>query len=223
MDVAACMEQRKSCRGFLPKEVSRETLERILGAANRSPSYMNTQPWEVFAVCGEPKKKLAAKLYERASAGGPSAPDYPFPTTWPEAMDRRSKEHRLRRFKAVGVDPENQDMVRSGYLRNFVFFDAPCALFIGLDRSLTPWSVFDLGSFVHALLLAAHAEGLGGCPQALVMAYPEIVREELGVPESIALFLGISLGYPDPDARANQYRSLRRDPGEIVRWYGDWA
>jgi len=223
MELIACMEGRKSCRAFLAKEVKKEVLGSLLKAANRSPSYMNTQPWEVFAVCGEAKKALATKLYAQASSGAPPVPDYPFPATWPEAMDRRSKEHRLRRFKAVGVDPEDKEAVRAGYLRNFVFFDAPCALFIGLDRSLTPWSVFDLGSFVHALLLAAEAQGLAGVPQALVMAYPEIIRKELGTPENIALFLGISLGYPDRDARANQYRSARRELDEFVHWYGPWS
>jgi nitroreductase len=223
MDLFQCLNERRSCRAFLKKEVKREVLERILAVANRSPSYMNTQPWEVFLVTGETKEALAAKLYPVASSDAPAKPDYPFPAVWPDAIGQRSKEHRLRRFKAVGVDPENKDMVRTGFLRNFLFFDAPCALFIGLDRSLTPWSVFDLGSFVHALLLAVHAEGLGACPQALTMAYPDIVRKELAIPEQIALFLAVSLGYPDWEAKANQYRSLRRETNEFVRWFGPWS
>jgi hypothetical protein len=40
-----CIESRKSCRAFLSKDVDKRTLERALRAANRSPSYMNSQPW----------------------------------------------------------------------------------------------------------------------------------------------------------------------------------
>jgi nitroreductase len=184
---------------------------------------MNTQPWEVYLVAGARKDSLAGKLFRLASEGAPAAPDYPFPKSWPEAMERRSTEHRLRRFKAVGIDPENKDMIRESYLKNYRFFEAPCAAFIGLDRSLTPWSVFDLGSFVHAFLLALHAEGLGGVPQALAMAYPDVVRADLGVPETVHLLLAISFGYPDPAARVNQYQSARRDPSEFVHWVGSWA
>jgi len=223
MDLYECLVNRSSCRAFTPRKVERGTLERILRAANRSPSYMNTQPWEVYAVTGDRKEALSRRLHAQASSGALPSPDIPFPQQWPDALARRSTDHRLRRFEAVGIDPEDKEAVRRSYLRNFLFFDAPSVLFVGMDRSLTPWSVFDLGLFVHGLLLAAHAEGLGAVPQAMCVAYPEIIREELGISQEIALVLGISLGYPDPEARVNSYRSVRRELEEFVHWYGPWS
>jgi len=56
MDIFQCIEGRKSYRAFTQKKVEKGVLEKILRAANRSPSYRNTQPWEVFVVAGERKE-----------------------------------------------------------------------------------------------------------------------------------------------------------------------
>jgi nitroreductase len=220
VELHECLTNRRSIRAFIPKEVGRRVLQKIIEAANRSPSYMNTQPWEVFVVSGEKKEVLAKRLYKEAVSGTAPNPDLPFPAEWPEAIGRRSMEHRLRRFKALGVDPNDQEKMRQGYLRNFQFYGAPCILFIGLEKSLTPWSIFDLGLFTGSLLLAAHAEGLGAVPQALSMSYPDLVRKELGIPSNMRLLLSVAMGYPDPEALVNQYESTRKGPDEYVRWYG---
>ncbi len=221
MDFFETMETRASRRGFLPRKVEKETLEKILKAANHCPSYMNTQPWEIYAVSGSKKEKLAKKLYEQISSGVVLNPDIAFPKVWPEAHDQRLKANRMRRFKALNIDPDKEpDKVTAGYRNNFKFFDAPCILFIAMDKSLTPWSVFDCGAFVHGFLLAAHAEGLGGCPQAMPTGYSDTIRVELKIPENLAIVLCISVGYPDLEIPINQYRSQRRDIGEFLHWIG---
>jgi nitroreductase len=221
MEFYECLESRRSVRAFSAKKVERETLLKILEAANRSPSYMNTQPWEVFVASGDKKEALAKTLYEEAASGTTPNPDLPFPKEWPETLSRRSADHRLRRFKALGIDPNDQEKVRQGYLRNFQFYGAPCVLFIGLEKSLAPWSVFDLGLFTGSLLLAIHDQGLGAVPQALTMAYPDLIRKELGIPSTISLLLSVPIGYPDPEAPVNQYRSTRKGQDEYIRWHMD--
>ena len=39
------LDERYSCRQFLPKQVSRDVLEQLLAAAQRTPSWSNTQSW----------------------------------------------------------------------------------------------------------------------------------------------------------------------------------
>jgi len=219
MEFFECIGSRKSFRAFLPKDVDKGTLERVLKAANRSPSYMNSQPWELFVIAGDKKAVLAQRLFEQAVSEIAPAPDFPFVKEWPNALEQRVRETRLERFKAVGTDPEDKEGIRKSYLRNFRFFDAPCVIFVGMEKGLTSWSVFDLGLFVHGLLLCLGAEGLGCCPQAMPAAYPDILREELDIPNTLCLVLAVSIGYPDPEAPINRFRTTRRDLNEFVRWY----
>jgi len=221
MDLYEAFESRVSRRAFIQRQVDRALLEKILNIANRSPSYMNTQPWEVYVVAGEEKDKLAKRLFSDISKGVPLAPDIPFPTTWPAPHDERAKRNRMRRFKVLGIDPDKeQDKVVAAYRNNFKFFDAPCAIFVTMDKTLTPWSIFDCGVFVHGILLAAHAEGLGACPQAMPTGYSSVIRGQLNIPDQMMIVLCIALGYPDLASPVNQYQSLRRELGEFVRWYG---
>ena len=221
MDLLEAFESRVSRRVFLKKQVDRDILEKIVRIANRSPSYMNTQPWELFIATGEEKDRLAAKLSLDILNGVPLAQDLAFPTAWPVTHEERFMRHRMRRFKALGIDPEKQqDAVVASYRNNFKFFGAPCALFVAMDKSLTSWSIFDCGAFVHGLLLAAHAEGLGACPQAMPTGYVGTIKAQLAIPDSLMIVLCISLGYPDLSSPVNQYRSQRRESAEFVHWYG---
>ena len=54
MNVIEAIKTRKSIRGYRPDPVPREVLRDILEVAGRSPSAMNSQPWE-FVVLGDRK------------------------------------------------------------------------------------------------------------------------------------------------------------------------
>ena len=221
MDAFEAFESRMCRRAFLQKQVDQSTLEKIVNIANRSPSYMNTQPWELYVLKGEEKDKLAGKLSSDILKGVPLIPDMPFPSTWPRPHEERFTRHRMQRFKALGIDPEKQqDEVIAAYRNNFKFFDAPCVMVVAMDNRLTPWSIFDCGGFVHGFLLAAHAEGLGACPQAVPTGYAGTIRSQLAIPDHLMIVICISVGYPDLASPVNQYRSQRREPSEFVHWYG---
>ncbi|MBW2137163.1 MAG: nitroreductase [Deltaproteobacteria bacterium] len=220
MEFFQCIEGRRSYRAFLEKDVDRAVLEKVMGAANRSPSYRNSQPWEVFIVAGEKRDRLAERLTRAAISGETPSSALPTPKEWPGALSKRMEEHTLLRLRAIGIDPDDEGKVRESGLRNYRFYDAPCAIFVGMHGPLAYWSVYDLGSFVHGILLSLEAQGLGGCPQASVTRYGNIIKEELSIPEEIEIIIAISVGYPDPDAPVNAYKSKRREEAEFVRWYG---
>ena len=56
------LNQRKSVRGFLPKEIESEKLDVLWAAAQWAPSSANKQEWHYYAVTGEARQKLAEVL-----------------------------------------------------------------------------------------------------------------------------------------------------------------
>ncbi|MFH1031803.1 MAG: nitroreductase, partial [Chloroflexota bacterium] len=188
-----------------------------LEAAGRSPSYTNTQPWEVAVVSGKKKDELSRILTELAESGAATNPDIPMPKVWPPELEKRGREHGARRFKALGIERENEQQRKEMRMLNYKFYGAPSVILLFMDSSLTPWSIFDAGLFAQTLCLAAHSFGLGTCLQAMLAVYPDAVRQLLGLPKTKRLMIGISIGYPDLDAKLNSYQSTRMGLDEFVK------
>ena len=219
MELLEGIETRRSARAFKPTPVTRETIEKILKAAGQSPSFSDSQPWEVAVVTGKKKEELGRTLRELGKSDVTPNPDLPLPTTWPPRNDKIIKAHGAKRFETLGIDREDKQKRKELILTNLEFYGAPCGLFLFMDKSLTSWSIFDMGLFAQSIMLAAHSFGLGCCPQAVLVFYPDAVRRALGISETKQLVLGISMGYPDPDAVLNVYKSARVGLDEFVQWY----
>ena len=219
MDAIECINTRMSVRGFKPDPISQDLLVKVLGAAIRSPSYKNSQPWEVAVVSGAKRNALSKLLVDMAEKGAEATSDIPHPEDWPPPQEARIRENASLRCEAIGMDLSDPEQIRQAKLDNFRFFGAPTVIFLYHDATLSPWSIFDMGLFSQTLMLAANAYGLGTVAQAFLTNYPQIVKNFLKIPESKRLILGISIGYPDPQHRANSYKSRRADFKEIVNFY----
>ncbi len=90
MDVQTCIETRMSIRGFSDKPVDRSLLTEIVATASWSPSYKNSQPWEVMIVSGKKKNKLSKMLVGLLEAGETPTPDIAEPGPWPTREKARS-------------------------------------------------------------------------------------------------------------------------------------
>jgi nitroreductase len=89
-----------------------------------------------------------------------------------------------------------------------------------LDRTLTAWSIFDMGLLAQSIMLAAQQYGVDSAVAALLISYPDLIRAELGIPEDMLILIGVALGYRDRQHLSNQYRSSRRPLQEVVRLKG---
>ena len=67
------LNQRKSVRGFLPKDIEPKKLECLWAAAQWAPSSSNKQEWHYYAVMGEARAKLSEVL-NRGNQWALSAP-----------------------------------------------------------------------------------------------------------------------------------------------------
>ena len=88
-----------------------------------------------------------------------------------------------------------------------------------LAQSFGERSTFDMGLCAQNLVLAAHALGLGTVLQASVTDYAAAIREYLGLPETLRLIIGVSVGYEDESAVLNRYRALKQTPDEFTMRY----
>ena len=69
MDFETLVQTRKSVRGFKREPVARAVIEDIIEVAKRAPSSMNTQPWHIHVLTGEPLEEVRRRNMEEMMAG----------------------------------------------------------------------------------------------------------------------------------------------------------
>jgi nitroreductase len=211
--VDAAITTRRSLRAFLPTAVPRETIEAILQVAARSPSGTNTQPWKVHVLTGEVKEALSRDILaafddpvERAKHTEPYA--Y-YPTEWRSPYIERRRKVGWDLYSLLGIGKTDKAGMHAQHARNYGFFDAPVGLMFTVDRVMNQGSWLDYGMFLQSIMVAARARGLDTCPQAAFTQFHRIIGQHLGLGDDETLVCGMSLGWADPDALANQLQTER--------------
>ena len=69
MEYTDIAQGRRSIRGFKPDLVPKDVINEIVDVARFAPSSMNTQPWHVHVVTGEPLERIRAGNTERMMDG----------------------------------------------------------------------------------------------------------------------------------------------------------
>jgi nitroreductase len=220
MNVSEALRIRKSTRAFLDKDVEREKIIAVLDAAKHAPSGANTQPWQVAAVTGARKIDLQTQMETVFRYGEKGKMDFQYyPRTWAEPYKMRRIECGLQLYQALGITRQEKDRRLEQWAANYRAFDAPVVLFFFMDEGLETGSYMDYGMFLQSLMLAAVEQGLATCPQAALGEYPQIVKEALGYPAESILLGGMALGYEDPDAPVNTYRTPRLPVETFTRFF----
>jgi nitroreductase len=220
MDIIDALNSRFTVRAFKPDPIDRGTLEKLIEAALRAPSWANTQPWEVYVAGGEALDRLRAGYIDNLAKHVERNPDLPIPKKWPDALMRRMETLKSERKAALERACPDKAGLRDLMEVNYHFFDAPVVAYICMDRTLAPWSVFDLGLFSQSLMLAACQFGLSSAVAVTLAAHPDLIRKELGIPDGLMVVIGIALGYEDTGSPQNKFRSSRRPVREVVTFKG---
>ncbi|MCZ7358106.1 MAG: nitroreductase [Candidatus Methanoperedens sp.] len=220
MNVTDALNSRYSTRAFRPDQVDKETILNILEAATRAPSWANTQPWEIFVAGGEVLNRIRGEYLANFQNGVPGKPDVVAPQKWPPAMKKRMEELGETRFNIAGIKRDDKAARHAIFEMNYKFFGASVVIYLCMDRSLTPWSIFDIGMLAQSIMLASQEHGLGSIPAYMLVSYPDLIRTELEIPEHLSIIIGIALGYSDIQHPQNKFRSPRRPILEVVRFKG---
>ncbi|MBI3433519.1 MAG: nitroreductase [Proteobacteria bacterium] len=223
MDVRDAVASRYSCRAFLPHPVPEHVVRAILEQAARAPSGGNLQPWRVVALAGEPLEELKAMLRPRFATELPRGEGaeyqvYPSPLDAPYRSRRFSVGEAL--YRSIGVAREDRAARIRQYARNYLFFDAPAALFCSIERGMGPPQWSDLGGFVQTVMLLARAYGLHSCAQEAWTNWHKTVSRFIGLPAEELLFCAIAIGYADAHAPINGWRSPRESLAAFATFRG---
>lgn len=220
MDISEAIRRRKSIRAYADKEVSRETIEKILDTARFAPSGANSQPWQVAVVCGETKQRIADALVEAFRSGEPEDRDYAYyPETWRQPFKRRRIACGALLYETLGIERKDREGRLQQWEANYRAFGAPVMLFFFLDPSLAIGSYMDSGMFIQSVMLAAMDEGLATCPQAALSGYATLVKDILDYPQTSILLCGVALGYEESEALVNSYRTPREKVESFTAFY----
>ena len=219
MELQEAVRSRRSIRQFLSKPVSEDIIRGLIADSLWSPSWGNTQPWEIVVVTGSKMAEFKQKSQEALMSGHQVPTDIPMPQVWPEAYLDRYKELGKSVLGALSIAREDKEARMQHFVKMFGFFDAPAAVLVAVDKTLAlEYAMLDAGIFLQTFCLLAHDRGLGTCIMAAMVTYPDIARELFGVPADKLFVMGAALGWPDPDASVNCFKRQRGSMDDFVTW-----
>ena len=219
-DLDQSIRERRSVRGFLPKPVPRDVLEQVLGLAQHAPSNCNVQPWRVYIASGDALEELRTALIQAVTSNASPVMVTPIDEFVGGYRDRQVA-CAVELYSKMGIERDDRLGRLKASLRNFEFFDAPHVAYICMAKSFGIGVALDVGMYVQTLMLAMQSRGISSCAQAALRSFPELVGEQLGIPDDEQILCGLSFGYEDTSVPANQTRQPRDPIASNVFFRGD--
>jgi nitroreductase len=222
MEFETLIRERRSIRGYQKKPVPREVLAEIIELAKWAPSSMNTQPWHVHVVTGEPLERIRKGNTENMMSGVPPKRDFPMKEKYEGIHKQRQVGIAVQLFEAMGIARDDKEKRMDWVMRGFRQFDAPVSVVMTYDKSLEPATIshFDLGAVTYGFVLAAWSKGLGTVINGQGIMQSSVVREHAKIPDDQTIMTCVALGWPDFDFAANDVKSVREDNDNFVTFTG---
>jgi nitroreductase len=219
MELVAAIQGRRSIRKFKSQDVPKNIITEILEVARWSPSWGNTQPWDLYVLTGKTLAKFKEMNLRQTLAGAATASDVPMPTNWPDAMKARYGELGKVVLSVQGIKRDDKEARDKYYQTMISAFDAPCLILACISRdNLVEYQMLDIGLIAQTICLAAHDKKLGTCLLASTVRYCAEIRKIATIPEDKKIVVGIALGYPDSVFPRNNFERDRVKLTEFVHW-----
>ena len=213
---------RRSIRGYKPDPVPESLIKEVLALAMRSPSSMNTQPWNFTVVTGDVLDRIRKGNTERNLAGIPHSREFRIGS--PFAGQHRDRQVGVAKqlFAAMDIAREDTEKRQDWVLRGFRQFDAPVCIIITYDAVLADSddTAFDCGAVTTALVNAAWSRGLGAVINSQGIMQSPVVREHANISDDQIIMKAVALGWPDDLFPANAVVSERKTIDEAATFLG---
>jgi nitroreductase len=222
MQISEAIQTRKSIRGYKPDPVPKDVIRQILEIAGRSPSAMNSQPWEFAVLGGAVLDRIRQANIDKLRAGVMPRGEHSV-TGWDKDSVYRTRQVELAvgLFQLMGIERQDTAKRVQWLERGFRFFDAPAGIIVLTDKSLQPETpLIDIGIVIQSICLTALDFNLATCIEDQGCMYPDVLREIADIPDTKRIVMAIAIGYPDPDFPANRIETTRVPIDDIVLWRG---
>jgi len=218
MDFEEVVNSRYSARMFRAEPVADETLQRVLALSQHTPSWCNSQPWQLIIMRGNATERFRQALCDHARSGVAPSPDFPFPRAYLGVYRERRKVCGVQLYQSLGIGREDKAAAAEQSLENFRCFGAPHVAIVTTPEALGAYGMLDCGLYVQTFMLAARSLGVDSIAQAALASYPQFVRQFLGLPDDRKVVCGLSFGYAEAGHPIHSYRTERAAISEAVRF-----
>lgn len=222
MEVIEAIKKRKSIRDFKDDLVPQSVIEEILEISCRTPSAMNTQPWEFTVAAKETLDSIKLATVEKLRAGEKPQSEHSV-AGWPKESVYRQRQVKLgmELFQLMDIKKEDAEKRTQWMERGFRYFNAPAAIIICVDRMLTEGTpIFDIGAVTQTICLTALHYGLGTCIENQGVMYPQVLRKLCNIPDNKQIIIAIAIGYPNWNFPANTLETSREPVEAVTTWCG---
>ena len=196
METRTAIENRRSIRKFLDKELDKNIIDKIIEAGILAPSGKNAQPWKYIIVTGKNKAEMLKVMKE--------------------GMENEKSGN--------GIFRHHKQLIISAEYTMRIMEEAPITIFVintgekiklnqTIEEKLREMvNIQSIGASIQNMLLAAHDYGIGSlwiCD--IYLAYRELSKWLNTEEEIIA---AISLGYANEKPLARSRKKIE----EVVEW-----
>lgn len=216
MDFKDVVEKRHSVRQFADTKIEKKTIKEIVQLAQRTPSWVNSQPWQVYCAMGDSLAKIKDAYHQQDLKGNHGNPDLAVMPrdAWSANTQANMKQWRheiVHHF--ANFDEAHEKMTAA----SDTLYNSPAILYITIPKETPDWSILDAGAFAQTIMLAATNKGLSTIPTYNSVRFPEILHDVLDVSEDERFIIGISLGHA-ADMTINSYHSKRLPLSDVLHF-----
>ncbi|MFB9769968.1 nitroreductase [Lactiplantibacillus modestisalitolerans] len=204
MELTQAIHNRHSVRQFTDQPVALTDIQAILTDAQQAPSWVNSQPYYVHLLMGQPLETLRQEQARLDAVPTKGTPDVPLVPR--RAWSARAQQNMATWSANLG---DAAQLMGPAAAR---LYNAPAVLYLTLPAGYANWSLYDLGAFGESILLGAAARGLATMTAYQFVKYPELLRRYVGIPADQKIIIGIGLGYEDHAAAINTQIKTDRQP-----------
>ena len=209
------MKERHSARYFQNKEIPEDTLKQIIKTALQSPSWCNSQAWNIYVASGKTLSEIRNIWISKNQEGVKGYSDLP-PGHRTDASERSQKVmNKLFKDAAEFLkDPKMQSFMDC----QKILFNAPTIVYLTLPKGAIQYSILDLGALEMSILLSAKSHGVDSLIAYEAIKYPDVLRKFCKIPDNEDIIIGIALGYED-DNILNKFRAEKLSLDEACHFF----